>query len=317
MRFGSVRIRGKEALVIAAGDDHVVLAEEIDPTVSTMADLLAKEGQALARLCAANVPGAANCLPVDELDWLPVVPRPGKILNVALNNSAVDQHLIFRSPVPAFFSKPVSSVQAHKKPIRLEPHYGLTHPEPELAVILAKGGRNISITEALDHVAGYTVVNDVTSVGMRNEDRFHARVPGPPGAPHTEEVLTYPARYKGCDTFCPIGPWMVTKDEVVDPDRLAIRCFVDDRLFFEDNTDQYTYRVAEAIFWISAHLTLEAGDIICMGTGAKARSGRVSLNDADISSTGATVRITIDGLGTLENPIERIVTADPRLQISR
>src|SRR5262245_24766467 len=150
MRFASVILDGLERLVVQVDQDSVAVATSLQRALRTMDDLLRLNGDlAFGEL---KVPATGRRIAISSLEWLPVVPRPQKILAVALNNNAADAVLTFRSPVPAYFSKVVSSLQGHLKPIRLESHYGLTHPEPELGVIIGKDGRNLSLERALDHV---------------------------------------------------------------------------------------------------------------------------------------------------------------------
>src|SRR5690606_25386388 len=108
-----------------------------------------------------------------EVAWLPPVRRPGKILCVAMNNSASNERKISAPDHPAFFLKPPSCLVGHLEPIRIRRYYGSVHPEPELALVIGTPARDVPAARALEHVFGYTIMNDVTGNGMRAEDRFH------------------------------------------------------------------------------------------------------------------------------------------------
>lgn len=271
-------------------------------------------GERLALLDTPSVFDAADAAPGDRLiavddveTWLPPVPVPGKILGVAMNNSASNERKISAPEHPAFFIKPASCLVAHGEPIRIRAYYGSVHPEPELAVIIGRTLRDVEAIDALDYVFGYTVFNDITGNGMRADDLFHYRAiyasADGTSTEQREQHLSYAARYKGCDTFGCIGPWLTTADDVPDPDNLEVRCHVGGQLIAEDNTRFYNYKVAEILSYVSHYLTLERGDIISCGTAFKAgRPGR-SIHQADLQTVAGPVDVHIEGLGTLSNPV--------------
>ncbi len=248
-----------------------------------------------------------------DIEWLPPVIAPSKIVCIALNNRALDA-VKLRAPTdhPAFFVKTQTSLVGHGQPINLRRAYGLTHPEPELAVIIGRKMTNASPQDALDAVFGYTIMNDVTSVGMREEDSFTFRYfrPDPDGGePIADEGhTTYPGRYKGSDGFAPLGPYILTSDEVGDPDALDIRCWLGDRLVAADNTRNYVWSVANALSHVSRTMTLLPGDVVSMGT---AVGGDLDDPDhpqipgvtkANLVGHLGSVSIEITGLGRLSNP---------------
>jgi 2-keto-4-pentenoate hydratase/2-oxohepta-3-ene-1,7-dioic acid hydratase in catechol pathway len=219
---------------------------------------------------------------------------------------------------PVYFNKPASSLIGSGQTIEVLPHYGVTHCEPELGVVIGKGGRHISLEAAPDHVFGYTIVNDITSASMRHEDHFHFNfprpIPGSSGFEIKEEHTSYPARYKGADTFGPTGPWIVTKDEIPNPAGLAVRCWLDDEIIADDNTRNLRFSIAQVIYWISAHATLMPGDIISMGTAFHPDSKMKPLTYGDLNRRGDVLRVDIEGLGSLVNPVKRISRPDPRAE---
>jgi 2-keto-4-pentenoate hydratase/2-oxohepta-3-ene-1,7-dioic acid hydratase in catechol pathway len=150
--------------------------------------------------------------------------------------------------------------------------------EAELAVVIGKGGRNIARGEALSHVFGYTIVNDVTArdVQMR----------------HQQWDLG-----KSFDTFCPMGPWIVTAD-ALDGTRTRVRCWVNGELRQDAQTTDLIFDIPSLIETCSRGITLYPGDVIATGTAAGVGMG---MSPPQYLKAGDTVRIEIDGLGTLEN----------------
>jgi 2,4-diketo-3-deoxy-L-fuconate hydrolase len=252
-------------------------------------------------------PDAAPRIPVADVAWRPPV-RPGKICAVAMNNSASNERKISAPDHPAFFLKPSSCLVGHGEPIRVRTYYGTVHPEPELAVVIGRGMRDVAPRDALDSVFGYTIFDDVTGSGMRAEDRFHyyAVYPSktnPDVTQRVEQHLSYAGRYKGSDTFGAIGPWLVTRDEIPDPDDLEVRCKVGGETIAEDSTRYYNYKVAEVLSFISQFLTLEPGDVVSMGTAFKPGATRRSIHHADLQRVAGPIEISIDGLGTQLTPV--------------
>jgi 2,4-diketo-3-deoxy-L-fuconate hydrolase len=240
--------------------------------------------------------------------WYPPVRRPGKVLAVAMNNSASNERKISAPDHPAFFLKPASCLIGHKRSIRIRPYYGSVHPEPELALVIGRRTRDVEPEDALDAVFGYTIFNDITSNGMRAEDRFHywavyADPDNPDETKRVEQHLSYAARYKGCDTFGVLGPWLVTRDDIPDPDDLGVECTVGGEVVADDNTRYYNYKVAEVISFISRFQTLEPGDVISLGTAFKPGAGRKSIHHANLQTVAGPVSVSIEGLGRQENPV--------------
>lgn len=239
--------------------------------------------------------------------WLPPV-RPAKILCIALNNRAMDEDRITAPDHPAFFLKSPTSLIGHGQPIVIRPDYGLVHPEPELAVVIGARLKDADLREAELGIFGYTILNDVTSVGMRLEDHFHFRFAVPDkgvdnGFRVEEHHTTYAGRYKSADTFGPIGPVIVTADEVDDPTDLRIRCTVDGELVQDDRTSSYRYGPAEAISFISRYQTLLPGDVVSLGTAIDKNRAQRPLASVDLRQAPREVSVTIEGIGTLTSTI--------------
>ena len=243
-----------------------------------------------------------------DVTWHAPVRNPGKICGVAMNNSASNERKISAPEHPAFFLKPASCLAGHEQPIRIRPYYGSVHPEPELAVIIGSETKDIPASGALDAVFGYSIFNDLTGNGMRAEDMFeywavYASEDNPAETVRVRQHVSYSGRYKGADTFGCLGPWLVTKDEIENPDYLNVYCKAGGELIAEDNTRYYNYKVAEIISFISQFLTLNPGDVIACGTAFNPSATRKSIHHANLQVIKGPVEVSIDGLGTLANPV--------------
>ncbi|WEK46339.1 MAG: fumarylacetoacetate hydrolase family protein [Candidatus Andeanibacterium colombiense] len=249
----------------------------------------------------------------DAVEWHPPVRRPCKLVCVALNNRSLDAIKV-KAPTdhPAFFLKPFTALTGHNTAIRLKESFGFTHPEPELAVVIGRTLREATPEEALAAVFGYSIVNDVTCIGMRSEDSFTVR------AYRTEADGTrvedfghtsYPGRYKASDTFAPLGPYITTADEVPDPAALTIRCHMGGKLVASDHTGNYVWSVANALSHISRTMTLLPGDVVAMGTAVGTESSDPDapflpgITRCNLSGFDSEISIEIGGLGTLTNTV--------------
>jgi 2-keto-4-pentenoate hydratase/2-oxohepta-3-ene-1,7-dioic acid hydratase in catechol pathway len=180
---------------------------------------------------------------------------------------------------PALFSKLPSSVIAPDAAIELHP--SITQKvdyEAELAVIIGKGGRGISKEDAYAHIWGYTIVNDVTARDLQKN--------------HKQWFLG-----KSLDTFAPMGPYVVTVDEI-DPENTTVQCHVNGELRQNANTRDLIFDIPTLIATLSAGITLQPGDIIATGTPAGVGIG---LDPPVFLKSGDTIAVTISGIGTLEN----------------
>jgi 2-keto-4-pentenoate hydratase/2-oxohepta-3-ene-1,7-dioic acid hydratase in catechol pathway len=306
MKLGTISVDGEQRVAVAVDAERAVV---LYPGL-TMTELIEDWAAARAVVERAVEDGADEAVPVGFLTWLPPVPRPGKVICVALNNSANADRIMSGPSHPATFIKPATSLLGHNQPIRLKKEWGRVHPEPELAVVIGAGGADIDRDDAMSHVFGYTIINDLTSPTMRAQDTFHYRAihPGKDGSAEIEYVdtwVTYSGRYKGSDGFGPIGPWIVTADEIPDPHALTVTCVHQGRLVTEDSTENLTHKVADVVSFMSGYQTLEPGDIIAMGTALKASSsGGGAVQNVNLTTLGGRIEVTISGIGTLSNPVE-------------
>lgn len=247
-----------------------------------------------------------------SITWLPPVLRPSKICCLALNNSANSERIIRGPSHPALFLKAANALLGHGGKVRVRAQYGRVHPEPELGIVIAKKATGIDASEAYDYVYGYTIHNDITSPTMRAEDTFQYRAihPSASGEAEIEYVDTftsYPGRYKCSDTFSPLGPWVVTRDEISDPHNLNVILKRGDEVVTEDNTTNLTNKIPETLAFITQYITLLPGDVVSMGTALKRANGRtVAVQNIDLQHTDEPISITIDQIGTLVSGVERL-----------
>ncbi len=323
MKLASFHWRSRDRIGFGYDDDFLVDLAEVAAKIGAWAPIdmlgLIEAGERGRRLLA-DAQGFAeenrskiDLIPAREVRWHPPVRRPAKICGVALNNSASDARKISAPDHPLFFLKPASCLVGHREPIEVHDYYGSVHPEPELAVIIGKSCRHVAPEDAMSVVYGYSIMNDMTGNGMRAQDMVHyyALYPAkddPTRTEQREQHLSYAARYKGCDTFGPFGPWLVTRDELPDPHALDVLCWHKDELIAEDSTAYYSYSVPQTIAFITRFHSLWPGDVISMGTAFRpGKTGRRSLHTANITELGGPVKVTISGIGTLENPVRRII----------
>lgn len=303
MQLSSFEYQGKKCIGVRKNNEIVVIESVTMKQLVVMGD----KGLDVANKVLKNI-SHATVVGFDSIRWLPPITNPGKICGVAMNNSASNERKISAPDHPAFFLKPTSCLIGHKEPILIRPYYGSAHPEPELAIVIGKKTRDVDATNAMENIFGYTIFNDVTGNGMRSDDLFHywalySKDNDPENLERREQHLSYAARYKGTDTFGCVGPWLVTFDEIADPDNLNVYCSIGGEPIAEDNTQYYNFKICEVISYLSQYQTLNPGDIISCGTAFKPSPGRKSIHHANFQKVSGPVEISIDGLGTLINPI--------------
>lgn len=200
----------------------------------------------------------------------PVV--PGKIICVGRNYAEhAKEHNVEVPEIPLLFLKPGSSVIGPGAAVILPPQSSQVEHEAELAVVIGKKGRWISPENALDHILGYCIANDVTARDLQRRDGQWTRG-------------------KGFDTFCPLGPWIETN---IDPADALITCRVNDELRQMASTREMIFTVPQLIAFISSVMTLEPGDLVLTGT----PSGVGKLESGD------TITISVEGIGELTNTV--------------
>jgi 2-keto-4-pentenoate hydratase/2-oxohepta-3-ene-1,7-dioic acid hydratase in catechol pathway len=217
--------------------------------------------------------------------FLPPV-QPSNILALGLNYRRHAEETAMAVPdYPILFMKATSSVVGHQEPILL-PAAGpeKVDYEAELAVVIGKKAKNLKTQEAMACVLGYTCANDVSARDWQLEKQKGQWVRG-----------------KSFDTFCPLGPWLVTKDEMANPDRLHIRAILNDEDVLQDaDTSNMIYSVAAVISFLSQSMTLLPGTVILTGTPEGVGFTR---QPPLFLQAGDRITIDIEGIGRLSNPV--------------
>lgn len=294
MKLVSYRWHGEERLGVLDADAEML------HEVAGLAE--APAGQKLAYLIAqwesegpASVETSTDPVPLSSVEVVAPLPRPSRdIFCVGRNyrdhsseftrggydsSAARDADDVPAQPI--FFSKTAGSVIGPGATI--DPHRALTSSldyEAELAVIIGREGRGINETEAWNHIWGYTLINDVTAREVQRD--------------RTQWFLG-----KSLDTFCPMGPWAVSADEL-EPTNLTIECHVNGELRQHANTKELIFDIPTLIADLSAGITLRAGDVIATGTPAGVGMG---FSPPRFLAPGDVVRVTATGLGVLENTV--------------
>ena len=317
MRLATIVVNGCEKVAVVDPAEMVFLVDDLiaGERLRTVLEIIEMPKAAFDRFAAAvkDALAAGKAAPVTPEAWLPPLRRPGKIVGVALNNDAiaVQTYKYFKSP--AFFMKSPSALIGHGQPIRIRREYGLTHPEPEVAVVIGRRLSGASENDILDSVFGYTILNDVTSVSLKDEDSIHfefrregANIPWrrAKSSDDGDIYLTYHMRSKNTDTFGPCGPWIVTADEIPNPNALTVDSWLGEKMIAEDSTANLRFSVQRTLAHLSRYVTLEPGDIVHMGTAVDPK--REALREQNFQKWPWPVKITVSGIGTLCNPVEII-----------
>lgn len=189
---------------------------------------------------------------------------------------------------PWHFIKASRSVVETKSTIPLPAYSKMVDWEAELAVVIGRPAKNVSLDKALDYVAGYTVANDLSARD------FSIRPHVPDSSPFKYDWVSQ----KSFDAACPVGPWIVPAREIADPQNLGIKLWVNDVLKQDSHTSKMIFSVADQITHLSTRITLHPGDLILTGTPAGVGSAR-----REFLKAGDVVRVWIERIGTLTNTI--------------
>jgi 2-keto-4-pentenoate hydratase/2-oxohepta-3-ene-1,7-dioic acid hydratase in catechol pathway len=279
-----------------AGERRVGL---VDPGAGTVApfDLSVERAAsgvlALIERNGAGLPPTLSPIPLSRVTIEAPIPQPRRNIFCVGKNYHEHAHEFSRSGFdssaaagavpqnPIIFSKVPESVVADRATVIIDRRVtSSVDYEAELAVIIGKKGRGIAAEDAWDHVWGYTMVNDVTARDLQGR--------------HSQWLIG-----KSQDTFCPMGPWAITKDEF-DIDNAGIRCFVNGELRQNSKISLLIFDIPTLIATLSQGLTLYPGDIIATGTPAGVGIG---FDPPKYLKGGDVVRVEIDGIGALENPV--------------
>jgi 2-keto-4-pentenoate hydratase/2-oxohepta-3-ene-1,7-dioic acid hydratase in catechol pathway len=287
MKLVTFKPRGGSAQLGAIIGDRVVnLAEASEGKLpGDMRSFLERGDEALklAKNVATQKAAAEQGVALSDVRLLAPIPHPSKVIAIGLNYLDHIRETNAKTPsIPIMFTKYTTSIIGPGDAIRWDPaETQKVDWEVELAVVIGKHAYRVQEADAFAYVAGYTVCNDVSARDLQSErgDQW--------------------IRGKSLDTFCPLGPWIVTKDEIADPHNLALRTLVNDKVMQDSNTKQLLFKIPHLIAYLSRAFTLLPGDVIITGTPpgvGMAMKPPVFLKHGDV------VTVEVEGIGSLTNP---------------
>ncbi len=285
MKIASFTHRGRTRLGLVEGDEVIDVGAADGSLPVDMRLLLAGGTDAMFAIQAAK--RSAARLPLADVRLEAPIANPRKFLGLGMSFRSHVAEIRRREPameIPShqvWFNKQVTAVTGPYDPIHLPRVSDKFDYEGELAVVIGRHGRHVRKEDAHRIVAGYMVTNDAS---VRDwQKRSPTAMLG-----------------KSFDTHAPTGPWLTTTDEVPDPERLRIRTWVDGELRQDGNTDELIYSIADMIVELTTAFTLEPGDIL--STGSPSGVG-ASATPPTFLKAGQTVRVEIEGLGEIRNPV--------------
>lgn len=275
MKLASFVHQGIRSYGIVKADGVINLGQRLGDRYGDLKSLLAADALSEAQ----QLSGEATDLCFDDLNFLPVIENPGKILCVGMNYAEKRKEFDQHNPAPTLFVRFADSQTGHNAPVLKPRHSSEFDYEGELAVIIGKGGENISRDAALSHVAGYSCYMDGSARDWQ----------------HT--WFTAGKNWRQTGAF---GPWMTTADEIPDPHQLAIRTWLNGRMVQDDNTASMIHKVAELIEYISTFTSLTPGDVIITGSPGGVGKKR---NPPLFMKAGDRIEVEIENIGHLSNVI--------------
>lgn len=301
MKLATFRAEGAEQIGAVIGDTVVPLhpalaaarqaAGRAEPEARLPTDMLGllSAGEAAlvtaarALAFAARPENVALRRPLASVELLAPL-RPGKILGIGRNYGAHAKEVGGpKLEAPRIFLKPASSVCGPGSVVRLPPTVTKPDWEVELGVVIGRTAWQVEESKALDHVAGYTVLNDISA----REFQF-------------DQPLPMTSFAKGMDGFCPMGPYLVTADETGEPWQLELRCWLNGELVQQGNTRDMIFSVAALISYLSRYMALQPGDVIATGT--PSGSGHFRTPPRYLRP-GDRMRLEVERVGVLEHSI--------------
>lgn len=282
MKLVRYRTADGAALGVVKGDGIVSLAA-LGVTAPTMLELI-ETGPAALETIRASLPAAITAIALADADLLAPIEKPGKYLAIGMNYGKhleeADRLGVARSTHQVWFNKQTTCIVGPFDAIEPGPTEKLDY-EVELGVVIGTRAKNVSEADALDHVFGYFVANDVSA----RDYQFHSQTM---------------MMGKSFDTHGPIGPWIVTADEIPDPQALDLKCFVNGEQRQANNTANMIASVRQQIAYVTTAFTLEPGDLIATGT---PEGVGVGMEPQVFLKPGDVVRCEIENIGVIENKV--------------
>ncbi len=264
-------------------EDWIVPLEKLSASFPTMLSIIQGGSEALEAVRAIAVKGD-DAFALADASLLAPIERPGKYMAIGMNYAKhIEEAKRLGQPTPTqqfWFNKQTSCLAGPFDEIQPGVSEQLDY-EVELGVVIGKPAKGVSETDASGHVFGYVVANDVSARDwQRHSPTF--------------------TMGKSFDTHGPIGPWIVTADEIADPHALGLRCIVNGDVRQDSDTSELVYNVWQQISYLSTAFTLEAGDLIATGTPSGVGIG---MTPPFYLQPGDVVRCEIDGIGSIENRV--------------
>lgn len=279
MRISTYQHNGTTTYGVVSEDGFIDVGRDLGGKYAGLREVIAAGAlDEVARAAAGRSPGVR----LDEVTYLPVIPEPGKIIAAGLNyenhrietNSPKDDYV-------TLFIRLTDTLLGHRQPVLKPTVSDHLDFEGELALVIGKGGRGINESDALSHVAGYTCFNDVS---VRDWQA------------HTGQITPG----KNFPASGPLGPWLVTTDEIPDPTQLTLTTRLNGEVVQNAPTDDLIFSVPVIIAYVSAFTPLAPGDVISTGTPGGVGFRR---NPPLWMKDGDTIEVEISGIGTLSNPV--------------
>ena len=330
MKIGTIANNKEQCLVFYVDESFSISADEISKKFqvrikNTMQMFIREDADKLNEITNAIEQVKLNhnqysLIENDNIKWLAPNPDTKKIIGVAFNNQNIRNAVHFDPGRPNYFLKSSSCLIGHNESVLIRECYGNTIPEPELCLIIGKKGKDIKKADALKHVFGFSIMNDITSHGMKFSMDSVAVTRDPEimrpeytnwrktsSDDKNDLYFVYHTRSKNSDTFGPMGPWVTTSDEINNPNNLRIHAYKNGECFTDDSTSSYLFSIEDLISDASHFFTLEAGDIISCGTAAK---GNTTFPNAHrniiLNEEECVIDIKIEGLGTLSHSVKHV-----------
>lgn len=264
-------------------DDRILDLSQAAPELPTDMIAFLRAGPAALERARAVAASDGATFPLDRVHLEAPVPRPGKVLAIGLNYADHVAEMGREKPEhQIWFNKQTTSVNPPYDPVQVPKVSDQVDYEGELAVVIGRRCRHVPRERAAEVIAGFAVLNDVS---VRDwQFRSPTMIMG-----------------KSFDTHCPMGPWLVTPDEIGDPHGLRVRTWVSAELRQDTNTREMIFDCYAQIEHLSTAFTLEPGDVLSTGTGPGVGAG---FKPPRFLKAGDRVRIEVDGIGTLENPVD-------------
>jgi 2-keto-4-pentenoate hydratase/2-oxohepta-3-ene-1,7-dioic acid hydratase in catechol pathway len=264
---------------IVRGDEIIALGANCPTPTALIENWPVATGPILEYL---DKPPAEAKLAFSKVKLLAPIPKPPKLICVGLNyrDHAIESNMEIPK-VPTIFNKFSTSIIGPGDQIVLPKTSEKPDYEAEFAFVIGQGGRHIPADKWRDHVFGYTIINDVS-------------------ARDYQMATTQWLMGKTFDTFCPMGPWIVTADEIEDPHNLDIKMTINGEVLQNSNTRELIFRIPDLIAYLSSVMTLESGDIVSTGTPAGVGLGH---KPPRWLKPGDECVVTISGIGELRNPV--------------